>query len=81
LQETRGEVALLTLNRPKALNALNDETMHEINAKLQAIDKDSTHNAIVITGNLKAFAGRALRSNDSRCRHQGNEGQEFPVDL
>jgi enoyl-CoA hydratase len=74
-------VALLTLNRPKALNALNDDLMNEINSKLQAIDRDSTHNAIVITGNLKAFAGTPDRSNHSGCRYQRNEGQDLPVDL
>ena len=57
LQETRGRVALLTLNRPKALNALNDELIADINSKLSKIDQDNVHNAIVLTGNLKAFAG------------------------
>lgn len=57
LQETRGKVALLTLNRPKSLNALNDELMTEINECLRRIDADDQHSAIVITGSGKAFAG------------------------
>ena len=59
LHETRGRVALLTLNRPKSLNALNDELVGQINETLLKIDSDSVHNAIVLTGSLKAFAAGA----------------------
>lgn len=59
LQETKGKVALLTLNRPKALNALNDSLIAELNSKLSAIDADQTHHAVVLTGSLKAFAAGA----------------------
>jgi enoyl-CoA hydratase len=57
LQETRGKVALLTLNRPKALNALNDSLMYELSEKLKKIDADEVHHAVVLTGSGKAFAG------------------------
>ena len=59
LTETRGAVGLLTLNRPKALNALNDALMNELGDALVAWDKDDTIGAIVITGSDKAFAAGA----------------------
>jgi len=59
LVETRGRVALVTLNRPKQLNALNDALMNELGAALEAFDADDGIGAIVITGNAKAFAAGA----------------------
>ncbi|OWT75722.1 MULTISPECIES: enoyl-CoA hydratase [unclassified Achromobacter] len=59
LVETRGRVGLLTLNRPKALNALNDALMDELGAALLAFDGDDSIGAIVITGSEKAFAAGA----------------------
>ena len=59
LVETRGRVGLLTLNRPKALNALNDQLMDELGAALLAFDGDDGIGAMVITGNEKAFAAGA----------------------
>jgi enoyl-CoA hydratase len=50
---------LITLNRPKALNALNDTLMNELGAALKAFDADAAIGAIVITGNEKAFAAGA----------------------
>lgn len=57
--ETRGRVGLITLNRPKALNALNDQLMDELGAALLVFDTDEGIGAIVITGNDKAFAAGA----------------------
>ena len=57
LVETRGRVGLLTLNRPKALNALNDQLMDELGAALLAFEADPDIGAVVITGSEKAFAG------------------------
>ena len=57
--ETRDRVGLITLNRPKALNALNDKLMDELGAALLAFDADDGIGAIVITGNEKAFAAGA----------------------
>ena len=54
------QVALITLNRPKALNALCDGLIRELNALLLKVDADPTVGAIVITGSEKAFAGMAL---------------------
>jgi enoyl-CoA hydratase len=57
--EQKERVALLTLNRPKQLNALNPELMQELGAALLAADADAGTGAIVITGNEKAFAAGA----------------------
>ncbi len=57
--ESRGRVGLLTLSRPKALNALNDQLMDELGAALLAFDADESIGAIVITGSEKAFAAGA----------------------
>ncbi|PYE12693.1 enoyl-CoA hydratase [Paraburkholderia silvatlantica] len=59
LVETSGKVGLITLNRPKALNALNDALMDELGAALKAFDSDEGVGAIVITGSEKAFAAGA----------------------
>lgn len=59
LVETRGTVGLVTLNRPKALNALCDQLMVELGAALRALDADSGVGAIVLTGSEKAFAAGA----------------------
>ena len=50
-------VALITLNRPKALNALCKQLMDELADSLQNLDNDSSVGAVVITGSEKAFAG------------------------
>jgi enoyl-CoA hydratase len=57
--ETRDRVGLIRLNRPKALNALNDKLMDELGAALLGFDADDGIGAIVITGNDKAFAAGA----------------------
>jgi len=53
------DVSLITLNRPKALNALNSELFHELNHAMEACDKDEGIGAIVLTGSEKAFAAGA----------------------
>ena len=59
LVETRDRVGLITINRPKQLNALNDAVMDELGAALLAFDADDGIGAIVITGSEKAFAAGA----------------------
>ena len=59
LVETRGRVGLVTLNRPKALNALNDKLMDELGDALLAFDGDEAIGAMVVTGTEKAFAAGA----------------------
>jgi enoyl-CoA hydratase len=59
LVETRGRVGLIQLNRPKALNALNDALMNEVGDALAKFDADDNIGAMVITGSDKAFAAGA----------------------
>ena len=57
LVEKRGKVGLVTLNRPKALNALCNDLMSELSIALKELENDSSVGAIVLTGSEKAFAG------------------------
>lgn len=57
--ETRGKVGLVTLNRPKALNALNDDLVDELGLALDAFEGDENIGCVVITGSEKAFAAGA----------------------
>ena len=59
LVETHGQVGLIRLNRPAALNALCDQLMGELGTQLQAFDADPAIGAIIITGSEKAFAAGA----------------------
>ena len=54
-----GQVGIITLNRPKALNALNGALMDELGLALKAFDADEAIGCIVITGSEKAFAAGA----------------------
>jgi len=56
---TRGRVGMITLNRPKALNALNDALMNELGQALAEFDADEGIGAIVVAGSDKAFAAGA----------------------
>jgi enoyl-CoA hydratase len=72
LVETRDKVGLLTLNRPKAMNALSPDLMRELGEALLKFEADESIGAMVITGSEKAFAagadinGRPLRDAASR---------------
>src|SRR5690606_37066334 len=57
--EVKGRVALVTLDRPKALNALNNELIDELAEALRGFDADDNIGAIVLTGSEKAFAAGA----------------------
>jgi enoyl-CoA hydratase len=59
LVNQEGRVGVVTLNRPKALNALNSELMKELNEALVKFDHDESVGAMVITGSEKAFAAGA----------------------
>ena len=59
LVRTEGRVGIVTLNRPKQLNALNDQLMDELGAALKAFDADDEIGCMVITGSEKAFAAGA----------------------
>ena len=59
LIDVKAHVALIRLNRPEALNALNQQLMSELSQTLQAMDTDDSVRCIVITGSEKAFAAGA----------------------
>jgi enoyl-CoA hydratase len=59
LTEIRGRVGLVTLNRPEAMNALNNTLIRELMDALEAFDQDDAVGAMVVTGNQKAFAAGA----------------------
>lgn len=59
IAETRGKVGLVTLNRPKALNALNSQVLSDILDAVKVFEADTSIGVIVITGSEKAFAAGA----------------------
>ena len=59
LVEQRDRVGIITLNRPKVLNALNQKLTEELLAAAEAFDRDPAIGCIVITGSEKAFAAGA----------------------
>jgi enoyl-CoA hydratase/carnithine racemase len=59
LVEKRGSVGVITLNRPKALNALCNSLILELNEELKKMEKDTQIGCIIITGSEKAFAAGA----------------------
>jgi enoyl-CoA hydratase len=80
LTETRGRVGLITLNRPKALNALNNQLMSEVMDALNAFDKDNNIGAMVITGSEKAFAaGADIKEMSDKSTKQMTEADHVAV--
>jgi enoyl-CoA hydratase len=59
LVDTQGPVGIVTLNRPKAMNALNGEIVREIGAALDDFEADDGIGCVVLTGSEKAFAAGA----------------------
>ena len=59
LVERRGRVGIITLNRPAALNALNETLLHEVVQAATAFDVDTEIGAIIVTGSERAFAAGA----------------------
>ena len=57
--ERVGRVGLITLSRPKALNALNSRLLGELDEALAAFDRDAAIGCVVLTGSEKAFAAGA----------------------
>ncbi len=58
-RERRGAVALLTLNRPQALNALDAATLEALETACAALSSDASARAVVVTGEGRAFAAGA----------------------
>lgn len=59
LVETKAKVGVITLNRPKALNALNDQLIDEMNHALAQFEQNESIGCIILTGSEKAFAAGA----------------------
>jgi len=76
--EKKDKVALITLNRPKALNALCDALIGELNVVTKSIDADPEMKAIVITGSTKSFAaGADIKEMASRTYMETYKGNMF----
>lgn len=80
LTEKRGRVALITLNRPKALNALCTPLIVELNHALQAFDRDADIGAVVLTGSERAFAAGADIKEMADQTFMGNFKDNFIAD-
>ena len=59
LTEAKGDLILVTLNRPEALNALNDELMDELSSALDKFEENPDLKCLILTGSEKAFAAGA----------------------
>ena len=87
LTESKNGITYITINRPKQLNALNTETIAELNTAVLAAEKDKLVRCIIITGSgNKAFiAGADIKEFASYSKKEGEElarkGQELLCDL
>ncbi len=76
LLDTKDAVGVITLNRPKALNALNSELIDELNDALDKLEADDKIGCIVVTGSEKAFAAGAdikeMEDKDYMDAYRGN---------
>ena len=73
LFEVTGRVAVITINRPSALNALNNDTLVDLNNALDEVEKNATIKGVILTGTGKAFVAGADISqmaeyNPEQCR-------------
>ncbi len=77
--ETKGSVALITMNRPEALNALNRQTLLELEDAVRVINEDENVHAFILTGSgKKAFvAGADIHDLDHISTVQGLEFMEL----
>jgi len=72
-----GKVGVVTLNRPKQLNALNDGLMDELGAALKAFDADAAIGCMIVTGSEKAFAAGADISAMAKYDYADVYGNDF----
>jgi enoyl-CoA hydratase len=77
LVRTEGRVGIVTLNRPKALNALNGQLMDELGSVLQAFDANPEIGCMVITGSEKAFAAGADIGDMAQLTFADVYGQDY----
>ena len=71
------QVGVVTLNRPKQLNALNDQLMDELATALKAFELDATIGCMIITGSEKAFAAGADIGAMAQYNFADAYGQDF----
>ena len=71
------KVGIITLHRPKQLNALNDQLMDELGAALSAFDADPAIGCIIVTGSEKAFAAGADISAMAKYEFHEVYGRDF----
>ncbi len=70
--EKEGKIALITIERPKALNALNDQVLGELMDTVEALETDREISCVIITGSgEKAFVLPQERPRVSQERHAG----------
>ncbi|WP_126445088.1 enoyl-CoA hydratase [Sulfuricystis multivorans] len=76
IRETHDKVGLIRINRPAAMNALNDEVIEGIGSALASFEADDDIGCIVLTGDSKAFAAgadiRAMKDFDYMAAYQGD---------
>ena len=77
LAETRGRVGIVTLNRPRQLNALNDALMDELGQALLAFDNDEGIGAMIVTGSERAFAAGADVTDMANRTYMDVYGSQF----
>ena len=71
------KVGIITLNRPKQLNALSDQLMDELGSALKAFDADESVGCIILTGSEKAFAAGADISGMAQYSFADAYGKDF----
>ena len=79
--EQDGFVGIVTIDRPKALNALNEEVLKDLEATFDAIDLDNTR-AVIVTGEGKSFvAGADIASMSTMTAEEGEAFGKFGNDI
>lgn len=73
--EVEGAMAIVTMNRPKAMNALNNQTLGELNLLFDYFRKDSDILGVIITGEGKAFVAGADIS--QMCGYNAEQGRDY----
>lgn len=80
--EKKENVAILKINRPKALNALNTDTLLELDNAIDVLDKDQDVNVIVLSGEGKAFvAGADILEMKEKTASEGREFGKLGSDV
>ena len=73
LYEVKGNVGILTINRPKALNALNSEVLNDLDAALDAVDLETVRCLILTGAGEKSFVAGADIAEMSTLTKEGGE--------